>query len=112
MRANPRVAEDAGKVALTRGPLVYCLEEIDNGKRLHLLRAGGARGGIDARWEPGTLGGIVALETDGLRESEAWEGPLYAACAAPETHPVRLRFIPYYAWANRGVGEMRVWIRE
>ncbi len=112
VRANPRVAEDAGKVALTRGPLVYCLEEIDNGKRLHLLRAGGARGKIDARWEPGTLGGIVALETDGLRESEAWEGPLYAACAAPETHPVRLRFIPYYAWANRGVGEMRVWIRE
>ena len=110
VRANPLVAEDAGKAALTRGPLVYCLEEIDNGANLHLLRAAG--GEIDARWEPDLLGGVVTLEADGLRESAEWAGPLYAACAAPETRPVRLRFIPYYAWANRGLGEMRVWIRE
>ena len=113
VRANPRVAEDAGKVALTRGPLVYCLEEADNGPNLHLVRAGSAQPHVRERWQPQLLGGVTVLETVGLRESDEWTGPLYApARGAPETQTVQLRWIPYYAWANRGTGEMRVWVRE
>ena len=113
VRANPRVAEDAGKVALTRGPLVYCLEEADNGPNLHLVRIGSAQASIRERWQPQLLGGVTVLETVGLRESDEWTGSLYAPVrGAPETQTVQLRWIPYYAWANRGTGEMRVWVRE
>ena len=111
VRANPRVREDAGKVALQRGPVVYCLEEADNGKALHGLRAGDIAS-AEAKWEPETLGGVVTLTTDGLREAQdGWGDTLYDFRDAPDAAPVRLRWIPYYAWANRGVGEMRVWVR-
>ena len=112
VRANPRVREDAGKVALQRGPVVYCLEEADNGSALHNVRVGCAAE-AEICWEPDTLGGVVTLTTDGLRETEdGWDGALYDFADAPETRPVKLRWIPYYAWANRGVGEMRVWVRN
>ena len=111
VRANTRVREDAGRVALQRGPVVYCLEEADNGPSLHSVRIG-SEAGAEPRWEPDTLGGVVTLTTPGLREKE--DGPetgLYTFREAPGTEEVSLRWIPYYAWANRGVGEMRVWIR-
>ena len=112
VRANPKVREDAGKVALQRGPIVYCLEEADNGGALHSVRANTAAE-AEIRWEPETLGGVVTLTTDGLREKDgSWDGALYDFRDAPEAEPVKLRWIPYYAWANRGVGEMRVWIRN
>jgi len=112
LRANPRVREDAGRVCVARGPMVYCLEEADNGGDLHLVRLNGNRD-FTARFEPDTLGGVVTLASGGIREDpEGWdEGRLYAPCGEPATKPVRLRWIPYYAWANRAVGEMLVWVR-
>ena len=53
---------------------------------------------------------MTCLEAPGLRE-ERGDGPLYRDYCPPETRPAALRFIPYYAWANRGEGEMRVWVR-
>ena len=112
VRSSPKVRENAGRVALMRGPVVYCLEEADNGDQLHLVRAGGPLT-AKAAWQPDLLGGIVAIETAGVREKAAdWGETLYADCAAPEEEKATLKWIPYYAWANRGVGEMRVWIRE
>ena len=113
-RANPRVREDAGRVAVTRGPLVYCLEEADNGPDLHLLRLGGARPeDFEAAWRGDALGGVVAITGTGARESDAgWGETLYSDALPVESAPARLTFIPYYAWANRAPGEMRVWIRE
>lgn len=114
MSANPRVYEDAGKVALTRGPLIYCLEEPDNGRDLHLLRLGDARPeecGIG--WKPEKLGGIVEITSPGIRESSPdWGDTLYSAEKPVVSSPADLTWIPYYAWANRGPGEMRVWIRK
>jgi len=113
VRANPRLREDAGKVALQRGPVVYCLEEADNGAALHGVRVGNTAEGVEPRWEPDTLGGVVTLASDGLREEQdGWGETLYDFRDAPASTPVRLRWIPYYAWANRGVGEMRVWVRS
>ncbi|MBR2766379.1 MAG: glycoside hydrolase family 127 protein [Blautia sp.] len=117
--ANPAVREDAGKAALMRGPLVYCLEEADNGADLHALRHAPAIRAEAVFETLGTAtehvteqaGGIVALYTDGLREDrDAWGTELYAE-KVPEDQAVRLRWIPYYAWANRGSGEMTVWVR-
>ena len=108
--ANPAVREDIGKAALMRGPFVYCLEEADNGSDLHMLRHAP---GLHEKtvFEPELLGGITALYTDGIRDSrEDWGTELYAE-KKPKTETIRLKWIPYYAWANRGIGEMIVWLR-
>ncbi len=115
MRANPHVSENAGKLALTRGPIVYCLEEADNGADLHLIHAGPAiSGDPEAAYEDDLLHGVVTISTAGLREiTDGWSADtLYAAAVKPQMQNVTLKWIPYYAWANRGVGEMRVWVRE
>ena len=114
VRANPRVPEDAGMLAVTRGPIVYCLEEADNGADLHALSLNGARPkDFEVEWLPDLLGGIVRLRCDGLRETDAgWGEALYAHDGENEARPARLTFIPYYSWANRETGEMRVWVRK
>jgi DUF1680 family protein len=113
MRANPAVREDAGKLCVVRGPLVYCLEEADNGSGLHLLRLP-LNTVFEVRDEPQLLGGIRTIRCRAFRESRSFaEGQLYApACRADETAETQLTFIPYFAWANRAPGEMAVWIRE
>ena len=110
VHADARVRECIGKAALQRGPLVYCLEEADNGPDLHTLYLAQGQE-IGTQWEKDLLGGVVTLTADGLRLSTEAEGPLYSE-AAPEMKPVRMKFIPYYAWANRGTGEMRVWVNS
>ena len=111
MRANPKVYEDAGKVTVMRGPLVYCLEEADNGPDLHLVHLCTDRAGeASAHFEPALLGGVTVIDMPGWREAhEDWGGALYAPYAAPKREDVTLRWVPYYAWGNRGKGEMRVW---
>ena len=112
VRANPRIYEDAGKVAVMRGPLVYCLEEADNTRNLHLIRVGDAPN-FRAEKKPERLGGIVELTSDGVRETdESWGETLYSADNSIPTRPAKLTWIPYYAWANRTPGEMRVWVRR
>ncbi|MDR0928189.1 MAG: glycoside hydrolase family 127 protein [Oscillospiraceae bacterium] len=106
--ANPRVADAAGRVALMRGPLVYCLEGVDNGENLAALSL--PRGAALREAHSGILGGTTLLHAEGERltaESEA----LYAD-APIARKPATLTFIPYYKWANRGENEMQVWVRE
>lgn len=109
--ANRKVRENAGKAALTRGPITYCLEQADNGADLHLCRLDPARMN-EAKPVPAGICGrpLVMLEVPGLRE-EAEDDSLYRDYAPARQRAVTLRFIPYYAWANRGEGEMRVWVR-
>ena len=112
-KADPRVKEDIGKAALLKGPLVYCLEEADNGKNLHLLSIDPS-GTIEEEEEQGPLGGIIRLNAVGKRILEPEEGGRLYRPAEDEVlreEEVRLRFIPYYAWANRGPNEMSVWVR-
>ncbi|MDR3374639.1 MAG: glycoside hydrolase family 127 protein [Ancalomicrobiaceae bacterium] len=109
MHAAPEIGADQGRVALQRGPLVYCLEETDNGAKLNSvgLRAGGAF----ACEETDDLGGVVRIAADGWRDTPAEPGVLYSA-AAPTRSATTLRAVPYYAWDNRAPGEMLVWIRQ
>ena len=114
MAADERVREDIGKAALMRGPLVYCLEEADNGKELALLSV---NPDMDEMIRETDICGVrmMAIEANGYRikkaesEEKAVEKALYRRYQKPEKIPVRLHFIPYYAWANRGENEMQIW---
>ncbi len=119
LAAHPSVLENAGRVALARGPLIYCVEQADGGSldpRLVQLPAGAA---VAARWRPELLGGVTVLETkaEAVRPDPAWEGALYreagsVAAAAVTPLSAGLTAIPYFAWANREPGRMQVWLRQ
>lgn len=108
VRADPRVATVAGCTALQRGPVVYCLEEADHGPNLAALTLP-RTAALTARHDPALLGGCVVIEATGTRQPPA---PDLYTTTAPAPAPAPLRAIPYGLWANRGEGEMRVWIRE
>lgn len=110
-RANPLVSEDLGKTAVTRGPVVYCLEAADNGSHLHLL-AQDPESELEYTESP-ILGGIGVITGTGTRKIlPRQKAPLYQRGLGYETQTQKLTYIPYYAWANRGESEMSVWIRE
>lgn len=109
IRANPRVSADAGRVAITRGPLVYCLESVDNGPELDAICLP-AESELAPAQRPDLLGGIVAITGAAVRE-QVMAGTLYSATPAQREN-VTITAIPYYAWDNREEGEMRVWVRE
>lgn len=109
--ADPNVTSDIGKVAVQYGPIVYCLEEADNGSRLQQLYLG-SDAGFTKIWKPDKLGGIVELRAPGWRLEEPGQETLYTYEKAPTFEPCELTFIPYYAWANRGENEMTVWVHE
>jgi len=109
LRSRPEVVANAGRVALRRGPLVYCLEEADNGPALDaVVLPDDAPLTVQAR--PEWLGGTVVLCASGRRE-RAWNGRLYAAENLPQ-EACELVAVPYALWQNRGEGEMTVWIRS
>lgn len=107
IRASLHSPNYAGKTALTRGPLVYCLEERDNGDHLWSLSV--SPRGAQAKHAPDLLGGVTVLNCEGRREAIVDE--LYGE-AVPESEAAVLTFVPYYAWGNRGKGEMSVWVRR
>jgi DUF1680 family protein len=92
--ADERVADDRGKIALERGPPVYCAEGIDNDNSvLNVVVSDAARFELDERRD--LLGGITLLH-----------GTVSGATGTPKA----LTAVPYYAWSNRGAGEMAVWL--
>lgn len=111
MEAHPAARQDCGRVALQRGPVVYCLEEVDNGPGLNDL-ALPAKARVAVRRDPKLFGGVPVLVTKGNRRSPAdWKDTLYRP-ARHEPLSVPVKAIPYFLWANRAPGEMLVWIRE
>ena len=110
--AHPDVRADVGRVAIRRGPLIYCAEQADNGnhpvKRLRLSR--------DAKLNPAErsdlFDGVVTVVADAeVAETGDWDGNLYRDTPA-KTGDAKLTAIPYYLWCNRGPGQMLVWIPE
>lgn len=110
--AHPLVEECRNQVAVLRGPLLYCLESHDlpEGVPTHevLLPRDIV---LTARHDPGLLNGVTVLEGTARRLPQGdWSGALYKAAPGGPPAPVPIRLIPYYAWANRGVAEMTVWM--
>ena len=117
LAANPRVADDTGRVAVQRGPLVYCLEGLDQPQGVDLtevaLRLGKEPGlGFQSEFKQDLLGGVVVLHHPGLvRETGASDSLLYPRYSGESfrTRQAALTFIPYYAWSNRMATSMQVW---
>jgi uncharacterized protein len=115
LEANARVVDDYGRVAVQRGPLVYCLEQLDQpyGVALYdvsLDLRGKPSSQFEEHFEPNLLGGIVVLKHEGA-VAESSGSKLYSdyTPAQSQTRKVELQFIPYYAWANRKPTPMQVW---
>ncbi|MDP2950671.1 MAG: glycoside hydrolase family 127 protein [Chloroflexota bacterium] len=110
--AHPRVAADAGRVALRRGPLIYCVEQTDNGSALvELALPRQAR--LEPAFEEGLLGGVVTVEGPAIRLLEAgWDDQLYRPRRS-RGMPAHFKAVPYCLWGNRQAGEeMLVWLPE
>jgi hypothetical protein len=109
--ANTNVREDIGRLAVKRGPVVYCLEEADNGKNLHLLQVNPDAEPVVT--EEDSLGHRTRnIKIAGRRKRADDDGaPLYQCVTAGVYTDVTLTFVPYYTWNNRGEGEMSVWVR-
>lgn len=112
--AHPAVRQMQGRLALQRGPIVYCMEGIDHGgvglDRISLDPAAAERFTVEHR--PDLLGGVTVLHGAGALIQEAgWEDALYRRNRPPTTQPVDVTAIPYCVWDNRAPGEMRVWFR-
>ena len=116
VHANLAVTDDRGRIAFQRGPIVYCMEQMDQA-----LSPGDAESfprytaqlkeTTKTAYQPDLLEGVVVLEHPG-----AWlpaePGGLYQATlpGGEGAHPTTLRLIPYYAWSNRQLSAMQVWI--
>jgi uncharacterized protein len=115
--ANPKVESDAGRVAVERGPLVYCMEQIDQPDKaaldgFSLALSDDAAGRIEPAFYAGILGGVVTLRVPGFHASSSAKqgGALYQTVTAGGAKPAALKLIPYYAFANREPSPMQVWI--
>ena len=108
--ANPQVRADSGKAAIVRGPLLYCLEEIDNSQNLPAIFVD-----TDAplREEKSDLfGGIVTVKAKGKKIVESSVSDILYSGQKPQLEDIELTAIPYPYWNNRGEGEMLVWMKE
>ena len=109
--ANPRVSDDRGRIAVERGPLVYCAEWADNEgiNPHHLLLARQPKFEVEASYGiqntegDGKTFNVTAITAQAQEASVTPEGKLTAK-------DVRVKLIPYYAWNHRGAGKMDVWL--
>jgi DUF1680 family protein len=110
VRSNPHVRENTGKIAVMRGPVVYCAEEIDNGNELFRFRTGNPDD-IIVRHEKDLFGGVTTISFTGKREKD-WKCDVLYQTTEPVLEDKKIVLIPYFAWANRKTGEMTVWINK
>lgn len=118
LEAHPHVPEDVGRVAVTRGPILYCAEAADHpGVDLRDLEVDPGRP-LEAAWEPGLAGGVVVLRGVAAVHAidEAWRDRLYLPVGTTpgrgEGRAVEFTAVPYMAWGNGTPGAMRVWLRR
>ena len=117
IKANPAVTEDRGRVAFQRGPIVFCMEHLDQSDHKHAMDLTGYTVQVNAattsRFDSSLLDGVMILEHPGAFSHSTAEKGLYYSVLNDEKvdeAPTMLKLIPYYAWANRSPAAMQVWI--
>jgi hypothetical protein len=110
--AHPRVFVNAGRVALQRGPVVYCLEQCDHSADVRsIVLPGDAK--LAARFDKQLLGGVTVIEASGLSPAVAgWQDQLYRPASATTMERTAIRAIPYCLWDNREPGPMVMWLPQ
>ena len=110
IKAHPKAEEIRNHVALMRGPIVYCLEGVDLPEDASILDIY-APDDMDLRAEASDmLGGVTVLRGQALRVDDGGNGALYREAGGESVQALDVTLIPYYAWNNRGVTEMSVWL--
>lgn len=104
--ANAAVNNNVGRVAVTRGPIVYCLEGVDNTAPLNSLFVSESNG-FTEKYDEKFHAFVLENEGETIKQGDG----LYSL-EAPSFEKSVLRFIPYYAFANRGETDMLVWVRK
>jgi hypothetical protein len=112
IEANPLVEEARNEAAVKRGPIVYCLESVDLPENVRPMDVAIKRNQqFTSRFDSALLDGITVLEGVALQQpGQPWQDTLYREISKEEPKEVVIRFIPYYAWGNRGKSEMTVWM--
>jgi DUF1680 family protein len=109
--ANPKVRQDAGRAALMRGPLVYCVETTDNGEDLNAIILPAELPAAETSVLK-DLNDAVAVDVAVMREDTSnWGKSLYRKEPA-KRQAAKARFVPYHLWDNRAPGEMLVWLQQ
>lgn len=113
IRSNPKVRADVGKLAIMKGPLVYCLEEIDNGDNLACTFVS-SKTKLEEEFDNSILGGTTRISFDGYRlKEEGWDSNTLYGELENKFEEVRLTAVPYCYWGNRKKNEeMIVWMKE
>lgn len=110
--ANPAVEQDSGKVAMERGPIVFCMEGLDQTKtdaKTFPLYVAKREGAMRGEYKPEMLGGVMVVTHAGARRADV--DALYAPAASEaKVEAAELKLIPYYAWDNREESSMQVWV--
>lgn len=112
VHANPQVRADVAKTAVVKGPLVYCLEEADNGDDLSALLIDTAQTPEEI-YDDQLLGGCSVVHISGRKISgEGWNEHVLYQEKPVSLEDVKLTLVPYCYWGNRKAGEMLVWMKE
>ncbi len=110
VEGHPRIEEVRNQAAVKRGPVVYCLESPDLPEGTGILDAYlPVEADLDAKYDPDFLGGLVSIEGKILLRTDREEG-MYRPLEKPAFKSYKARFVPYYAWSNRGDSEMTVFL--
>jgi DUF1680 family protein len=111
--ANPAVRQLEGRVALQRGPIVYCLEGVDHGNLILDKVSVNPQdiSGFTHDYHPELLGGVTVINGKGQVIDESNFGEALYSAQRPQEKEIELTAIPYCVWDNRESGEMRVWLR-
>lgn len=113
MKANPKVRANAGKFTIQRGPVVYCIEEADNGANLSAISID-KDAEVNIVHDESLPKDAAVLMVEGFRDKD-WESGerLYQSISdcMQEEEKISVKAVPYCMWGNRGQGEMLVWIR-
>jgi uncharacterized protein len=113
--AHPAVRQMQGRLALQRGPVVYCLEAVDHlGLNLDRISIDpDSLSQFETEYHPDLLGGVTTLTGTALITDDAdWGDMLYRQNKQPALKPVAFTAIPYCTWDNRAPGQMRVWFQK
>lgn len=112
IQGNPKIESVENQVAVMRGPILYCVESFDlpRGVKIEDICLT-EETELSARFDNKLLNGVMLLEGEALVfKHKNWNGKLYRELEVSEPQKIKIRLIPYFAWCNRGIGEMAVWL--